>query len=342
MQFLGLCEICQKPVRNYRALGQHLRRNLDAAHQDLHRRWDLWRSEYRATLYCLKCGQCWETLSKEDCHQRVCPKCRALKGSLSKRQYGKLVFDRAPDPRLVMSHDNSKAHWDGLKSRQVPVQSGDELYRDIVTSFISGESVRGCLHRMGVSYKLYRSVLEQEVGLGAYQDHTKAVKSEVASRNIRSAHRKWAAYTPEEKAQILKDRFGKGSQLEAVFSSEVSSHLGVVPELNVWQSLKINGKWCPREADLKLELGDGRKLVILCDGEAFHGPGYIFGNPTARIADDVQTAGAYYNSGYSVIRYSESEVHSGEALVHLRGALSRMAEVTQIYRTWYPLEERER
>lgn len=44
MPFLGSCEVCQKPVRNYRGLAQHLRFNQDPAHQALRVRWVRWKT----------------------------------------------------------------------------------------------------------------------------------------------------------------------------------------------------------------------------------------------------------------------------------------------------------
>jgi len=35
MEFLGACEVCERPVQTYRSLSNHLRHNTDAPHQDL-------------------------------------------------------------------------------------------------------------------------------------------------------------------------------------------------------------------------------------------------------------------------------------------------------------------
>jgi hypothetical protein len=96
----------------------------------------------------------------------------------------------------------------------------------------------------------------------------------------------------------------------------------------------------PREADLKIPLRDGRKVVVLCDGEAFHGPRTIFGDPSRRIKADTETAEAYFSIGYSVLRYSESEIKSGYAAEHVLEVLTRLGVVRRIYHNWCPSEER--
>jgi len=111
-------------------------------------------------------------------------------------------------------------------------------------------------------------------------------------------------------------------------------------ELNVWQSVPIRGQMVPREADIKISIGGGRKVVVLCDGEAFHGPRMIFGNPQDRILADTETAEAYYALGYSVVRYSETEIKSGVAVKHMLDVLKRLDGCRAIYRNWCPSEER--
>lgn len=83
-----------------------------------------------------------------------------------------------------------------------------------------------------------------------------------------------------------------------------------------------------------------QKLVILCDGEAFHGPGFAFGDPSPRISDDVATAEGYYALGYSVIRYSETELKKGEALLHFLECFPRLNAGQRLLRLWYPPTER--
>jgi len=111
-------------------------------------------------------------------------------------------------------------------------------------------------------------------------------------------------------------------------------------QMNQWQSLSVSGHVVPREADIKLMVDGARKLVIVCDGEAFHGPKCIFGNPEDRIRDDVETAQAYFDAGYSILRYSETEILSGAAKDHVFSVLSRLRYGSgSVMRTWHPLVE---
>lgn len=129
------------------------------------------------------------------------------------------------------------------------------------------------------------------------------------------------------------------SQLEANFVSQLEG-LGFDASVrNVWTTLRINGQKVKREADIKVPVGDGRKIVVLCDGEAFHGPKVIRGSATEKIASDRETALAYFELGYSVVRYSETEIHDGAALEHFEDTMQRLKTHVKVYRNWHPAEE---
>lgn len=338
MEFLGPCGVCGKTVRNYRALGQHLRFQSDPQHAELHQRWLLWRDTYRATLRCRKCGSLWEIHDKALRNQKRCSKCEGLLRTVGKRKYEKVVCEPAPDPRRIMTALGSKAQWDGLINRHVVWTPGDDLYREVVLACGVGEKVTHTLRRLGIPYKAYKNIMQDALGDGGY---SKVARGRIRDRTIRMAHKAhlaWAALSPDEKAQRL-NRFKKGSLLEKALGQALTAAgvSGIV--FNVWQSLRFGNKWCPREADLKIPVGDGRKVIVLCDGEAFHGPGFIYGDPQLRIQEDHATARAYFEAGYSVTRYSESEIKSGQALNHLLGVLGRLGSCQRILRWWYPLLE---
>lgn len=150
---------------------------------------------------------------------------------------------------------------------------------------------------------------------------------------------RYRALSPEEKAQVLKKRFPRvRSKIETLMSDFLSGR-GESFVSNDWQSLEIEGKMVPREADLKIDLGTS-KVVVECDGEAWHGPGRIFGDPDFHIRDDELTARAYLAEGYSVLRYSETEIHSGVAFVHLSSTLERLRSGgCRVLRLWHPSVE---
>jgi len=129
------------------------------------------------------------------------------------------------------------------------------------------------------------------------------------------------------------------SQLEHTFASQLEGTGYEIAGRNSWTTLRIGNRKVKREADIKVAVGDGRKIVVLCDGEAFHGPKVIRGDPQARIDGDRETALAFFDLGYSVARYSETEIHDGSALTHFKGLMSRLGSSQRIYRNWCPVEE---
>jgi len=340
MRFLGSCEVCKKAIHTYRGLGQHLRFNTDDEHRALKTRWHGWRATYRATPRCRKCGELWEIQDPNLKHSKRCPRCEGLRQSMSRRRYESLSFDKPSDPRQLMTASNSKAQWDGLATRSLDWRRGGDLYMRVSLAYKGGQPVGETLREQAVSYKVYRSIVEDAVGAGTYKKQARQRKKARSVANIRKAHAKWAAMTPEHKAAEIARRFRKGSLLERKLASQLRKSGICGFQMNQWQSFLFDEKWCPREADIKIPVGDGRKLVVLCDGEAFHGPKFAFGDAAARIADDVATADAYFAAGYSVVRYSESEVNSGDACRHLLAWLPRCSKGVQLYRTWHPPVEK--
>lgn len=341
MQFLGSCEVCGQTVRNYRALSQHFRFNPDEKHRALQEKWQDWRSQYQATLRCMKCGDTWTITDKKLKGSKRCPRCESLRQQLGKRAYEKLPTLAVPAEPL--NHKRRSARWDGLQDRSVKWERGDDLYREVVAAWEFGDTVRVIMRRSGVSYKTYLAIVLDAYGEEKYKQmaHERIVAR--GRRNIAKSHARYAQLSPEEKAQRLKKLFGRGSKLEHRFVEQLQT-LSEIHEVetNDWMSFLIEGKWVPREADIKFTYA-GKKIVVLCDGEKYHGPGCLFGDPASRIAIDVATTHAFHARGYSVVRYSETELRSGAALEHLRGVVRRFAKdptALQVYRTWHPLEEK--
>lgn len=338
LPFLGSCEVCDKPLRNYRGLAGHLRHNTDAAHRELKQRWAVWKSEYRATLRCRKCGGLFKITNKTESDKKRCDRCEALRGSMSKRAYEALSFEMPTDPRRFMASHAGKAQWDGLEVRSVTWVPEDALYQAVVADQEAEVRVTVTLRQLGITFNVYRDICEHRWG-SEYERRVQDRRSRVGSKNLAIAHRRYAALTPEEKASLLKQRFGGTCALERSFSEELHEAGYRDLEMNTWQSLPIGGRRVPREADIKVAVGDGRKIVVLCDGEAFHGPKVIHGVPADRIAQDRETALAFFELGYSVLRYSETELHNGTALAHFHEVMSRLVLTQKIYRNWCPAEE---
>lgn len=317
LPFLGSCEVCGKAIRNYRGLAGHLRHNQDQAHRELKQRWHAWRAEYRATLRCRKCGELFTIRDKSLKDRKRCPCCEGLRVSMSKRAYEALKFDKPDDPRQLMTAQNSKAQWDGLDTRSVSWVPGDEIYKAVVGLIESGCRVNDIRERLGISYKVLRAVGEH-----AFPDfHERMLERKVETMldNIELAR--------------------TDSQLEQVFTARLEQNGYEIAARNSWATLRISNRKVKREADIKVAVGDGRKVVVLCDGEAFHGPKAIYGDPQTRIDGDRETALAFFDLGYSVVRYSETEIHDGTALEHFKGLMDRLQSCNKVYRNWCPVEE---
>jgi len=320
MKFLGQCEVCGRKVPTYRSLGQHLRHNQDAAHQQLREKWDTWRGEYRATLRCRKCGGLWEIADKSLKDKKRCPRCNALRFKLGKRRYEALTLDKSPDPRVLMTESKSKAQWDGLRSRSFSWTPGDLTYQRVLQDIEDGEHVHTIQESLGISYKVFKEIAEHGLGKKRFSQLMYRRKVEVARRMVQQAQFRSG----------LEDRFTDSLKTSGI---KVSAR-------NSWMTFKVAGARTHREADIKVEFSCGKKLIILCDGEVFHGPRALYVDPADRIADDVATADGFFDLGYSVCRYSESEINSGEALSHLQGVLPSLDNGMRIYRLWHPPIER--
>ena len=167
-------------------------------------------------------------------------------------------------------------------------------------------------------------------------------KARVGVENFQTMWAQYKAMTPEEKVVRARAWSKKPSKLELLFSSQMKI-LGIMDfKTGQWQSIPIDGVFAPRQADMKVSVGDGRKVVVLCDGEAFHGPKCFYTDPKEKVREDRKTALAYFELGYSVVRYSETEIQSGWAVEHLKQLLKRLTVCQGIYRNWYPDEEQVR
>lgn len=334
LPFIGPCEVCQKEIRNYRGLAGHLRHNQDVAHEELSLKWHAWKKSFRKALRCRKCGVVWVIVNPSDKCGR-CPKCQEVYERLGKRSYEAWHPDKVQDARSSYT----KVLWAGLPTTRVCWEPGDPLYLSVVEAFSNGAKFRDIMLNLGLSYQVVKSIGQCAFGFAGYQDLIAARKALVGTCNLKVSHDNYRSLSPQAKALLLKDRFSHGSSLERELVCQLKS-LGISRfETNQWQSVTINGVCVPREADLKIPLSGGRKLVVLCDGEAFHGPAVFRGHPKNVIENDRQTALAFFRLGYSSVRYSETEIKTGFAILHLKNLLDRSAAFQKAYRNWCPLEE---
>jgi phage FluMu protein Com len=322
--FPASCEACGKVIHNARGFAGHLRWNVDAAHTQLKTRWT---TTYQRTLWCRKCGCPWDIFDKAERDKKRCPTCSGLRQLVGKRAYESV----ATTPVVQSVFKTTRLQW----------TVGDHLYREVVDSIERGDRVRDTMRVLSISYSVFKAIGENALGVQGYVSWASARKSSVAKSNIRIAHESYMAMTPEEKAVYIEQKFGGTHTLELLFADQLAASGVTDFKMNQWQSVPVEGVMVPREADIKVTIDGTRKIVVLCDGEAFHGPKAVFVDPTVRTRDDVATAEAYFQFGYSVLRYSENEIRNGLAIEHFKQILGRLqAEVLRVYRTWHPNVER--
>lgn len=330
---MNVCGVCFLPVVSHNAYAQHLRGRLDARHQEALVSYEAWLAVHLTTYRCSKCRCLYR---REPLTHRsgpgLCTSCRHLKETLPTRTYESLVNRK----------DEAPVGWDSLVVQQDVWTPNEALCEEVLRVTQGQERVRDAMARLGLSFRLFKAVGVHVLGADAYKEWASAREWRRSSKVGKAHADRYRAMSPDEKAAVLQKRFPRVRSKIEIMMTDVLVALGETDFVtNHWQAFEIFGRVSPREADIKLTLGADRKLVLLCDGEAFHGPGCIFGNPADRIRDDMATTHAYFDAGYSVVRYSETEIKSGVAGGHLSMILTRLrAEGGRIFRLWYPaLEE---
>jgi len=233
---------------------------------------------------------------------------------MTKREYEAWRPTKKPDPRSTWC----KSHWNGLENRHfVP---DDLTEQQVVKGIEDRVQINTLRTQLGVSYKVLRAVAEKAFGAQQFAALMRDRKVESARRMVQQAQ--------------------TASGLEATMVAALKAASVDVVGRNIWLTLEVSGVRTHREIDIKVAAPSGHKIVVLCDGEAFHGPNALYVDPALRVSDDVSTAKALFTLGYSVCRYSESEIHNGEALAHLQGVLPHMHDKKRLLRLWHPATER--
>lgn len=340
MKFLGPCSACGKVMRTYPSLAQHLRWQKDEEHQSLREEYRAWKSSVRS-LRCRKCGEVWQTTDSSSGHCKRCPRCQNLRDTMSKRQYEALRFDKAPD---VRPRSTIRSRWTGAPVLVLgkEYEAIDDLF-DAVLEAVESDGIVVAKERLGLPYTTVRRVCEQAWGVDGYQQRMEDTRQRNIEKAGETRRETWANMAPEEKAERLSAWHVRMNKLEGLFLDQMK-RAGVGEETirhSVWKSIAVGpeGSKEPREADFSLAVGDGRKILVFCDGEAFHGPRAHFNDPETKTEDDTRTAEVFFGMGYSAVRYSESEIHSGWAIAHLVRTLGRLEKSGRVLRLWHPQKE---
>ncbi len=328
---MNVCGVCSLPVISQKSYAQHLRGRNDAPHREALARYEAWLAVDLTTYRCSKCKALYrrEPVLGKRSGPGLCAKCRDLKDTISSRTY-EAIRPGPEEPRCL---------WDTLTVQRDVWEPHETLKEEVARTLAGDEKIRDAMTRLGITFELFRACAVYLVGQEGYEKWAAERVWHRTSRMGKAHADKYRAMSPDEKAAVLQRRFPRVRSKIEVAMSDALTELGEVGfHINQWQALNVLGKVQPREADLKLTVDDSRKLVILCDGEAFHGPNGIFGNPKDRIRDDVETARAYFDAGYSIARYSETEILSGAAKAHVSETLVRLRSTpnSRLLRTWYP------
>jgi hypothetical protein len=104
---------------------------------------------------------------------------------------------------------------------------------------------------------------------------------------------------------------------------------------NVWKTLRDepNNCYIHLESDVIANFGKIR-IIILSDGEAFHGGDCYFNGNT--IKEDDRKSRILHERNPFVLRYSETEIEKGFAIPHITEIINkiRLGEISNYYRNW--------
>ncbi len=128
------------------------------------------------------------------------------------------------------------------------------------------------------------------------------------------------------KPNLLEKRLGK--EIQDKFPS-------IKLRYNKWKTLRdeINDCYAHLESDIILNFNDVR-VIILLDGEAFHGKNSYFNGDT--VKEDERKSRILFKYNSFVIRYSETEVKKAFAIKHISNLIKDIIsnKISNYYRNW--------
>jgi len=314
--FPGCCSVCDAPLRSVYSWVNHLVSATDDAHVALQEEWMLWTAQYRKQLTCRKCSSVWEVEDKSQSQRKQCPRCVALKASLGKRAYEALTLTPIKYPLQRFS---------GIKPAR--------LDRKVFADYIASNGIRDAMGHFKLGYSYLKSCF-----LSFYtQEDYDALVIQGTQRSLEAAHsgaREWWLNLTEDERDAHFGRLCSSSSLEAHLVAQLQEEQILIKRRNAWFTFGQGSSRIVREADLLLETQGGACLVVQCDGEAFHGPNTVFVDPVVKAHHDAMSDQLFLGKGYSVARFSESEIFSGEALECLLEKLLPCER--RVHRAWHP------
>lgn len=278
--------------------------------------WDAWKTGYRCQLTCRKCGSVWEVYDKKGSQAKRCPRCVSVGSQMSKRSY---------EAWKPLSIEYLFETFEGLHPGTLSARA--------VADVVSREGVRYAMSQFGLGYSQARALFLTVYDEEAYC----AVVSRGNRRSIRAAHvgfrRWWDTLSTEGRVEHFQRLTGPSS-LEALLVGQLAGEGVSIRRRNAWYTFGTGIDRQIWEADLQLCDASGRVVVVQCDGEAFHGLDTVFIDPRIKAASDTQSDQSFLARGYSVVRFSGSEIKSGEALSILLETVLPCSH--QLSRNWHP------
>jgi len=170
------------------------------------------------------------------------------------------------------------------------------------------------------------------LGQKGYNERLKLFENNFKSLEaIEKRKEAWAKKTPDEIAKIFNRR---PNNLEYLLTNQIKDKFkNVIIEHNIWRSVKENQKVKHIEIDISAKINNF-KILIFCDGEAFHGKNSYFNGNTIK-SDEFKSKAINKLYPY-VLRYSESEIKNKFAIKDFCNIVNNIktTKINNYYRTW--------
>jgi hypothetical protein len=117
----------------------------------------------------------------------------------------------------------------------------------------------------------------------------------------------------------------------------ISNYPEIRLRYNVWKALKDDKEsFIHLESDVVLNLDKDVRIVILCDGMAFHGEYRYFNRTTSTVEEDERRSRILHQYNPYVVRYSEKEIKNDFAQNHIKILISKVKNefLGSYYRNW--------
>lgn len=281
----------------------------------------------RLKRYCFHCNKELIGLFSKMNTRILCPDCKKISKN-NKYEYNKkfdrIRYDKAIEVRRVQRDKKKKEKIntlfnllkDDLLFSEMPVYKICAKYK------ISLLSIRKILPLLNLNYKKRNHDVRSRATLKRIEDIKNYFKNRPDPRTV------------QRHPSSLEKKVGE--QIKKNFPDAEIRY-------NVWKSIKdeINNCYVHLESDIIINFGELR-IIVLCDGEAFHGEDCYFNGDTRKI--DEWKSRILHKKNPFIFRYSETEIKKNEAIDHLIKILRDIKDkkIIRYYKNWMlNIEEKE-